>query len=156
MTTVERNARTGKAYPGGMKRWGIAVDTYKGDIQDRWNLPPSDRSAWLLFHNVIELSEDYLRQIVNEGPTWEHNKQGRLVKNWQVINPKTGNHYWDCEVYARAMADMWTGGQWENVSHEAALEQMIIEQKRARGDVDRPYEITTPDGRPYLVTDRND
>lgn len=155
MNTVERNARTGKVYPGGMKRWGVAVDTYKADIQDRWNLSPSDAAAWLLFHNALELSEDYLRQIVNEGPVWTHNKQGRLVKTWQVINPKTGNHYWDCEVYARAVADMWVGGDWSTVSHEAMIEQMIIAEKQARGDVDRPPAIVTPDGRPYLVTDRN-
>ena len=136
-----------------MKRWAIAVDTYKADIQDRWNVSPSDQTAWLLFYNALELSEDYLRQITNEGPVWQHNKAGRLVKSWQTINSKLGNHYWDCEVYARAMADMWTGGDWSAVTHTALIDSQIAAEKRARAEA-RPQQFTTPDGQPYLITER--
>lgn len=115
MTTVEKNARTGKPYPGGMQRWGINVDTYKTDIQGRWKSPSSQAGAWFVFDNALEEAESYLRQVTNEGPVYETNSRGRQVKTWQVLNPRLGNHWWDCEVYARAAADMVCGGDWENL-----------------------------------------
>lgn len=116
MSVVERSARDGKAYPGGLHRWRIKVSTYKADIQDRWQLASDEQGAWLLPYRILESGESYLQQVTNETPVSEPNKRGRPVTSWVVIEPRLGNHFWDCEVYARALADMVTGGDWSNLA----------------------------------------
>ena len=121
MSLVEKNARTGKPYPGGMKQWQINVNTYKADIQNRWQQPTNEAGAWFVHDKAVETAETYLRQVTNEGKLPKTNKEtGRTEYVWQVIDEQLGNHYWDCEVYANALADMVTGGVWENVLQRAA------------------------------------
>jgi phage terminase large subunit GpA-like protein len=115
MTTVEKSARDGKSYEGGLKRWGINTGTYKTDIQHRWAQPPHEPGSWLITGDTLEIVEAYLRQVANEGPIWTTNKHGRQIMNWTVLEKSLGNHYWDCEVYARALADMVTGGDWDHL-----------------------------------------
>lgn len=115
MTSVERSARDGKAYEGSLQRWGIRVSTYKSDIQDRWTTGPDQPGAWLLPYRILEVGESYLQMITNEAPVTKPNKKGRLVSTWTVLESRLGNHWWDCEVYARALADMVTGGQWDDL-----------------------------------------
>lgn len=116
MSVVERSARDGKPYEGGMQRWNIRVSTYKADIQDRWQLTPDQPGAWLLPYRILESGESYLQQVTNETQVTEPNNQGRQVTKWRVIEPRLGNHWWDTEVYARALADMVTGGDWMNLA----------------------------------------
>ena len=115
MTVVEKSARDGKPYEGGMQRWGINTGAYKTDIQTRWTQPSYEPGAWLLTGDSVEILEFYLKQITNEGPLWTTNKHGRPCMSWTVLDAKLGNHYWDCEVYARALADMVTGGDWDGL-----------------------------------------
>jgi phage terminase large subunit GpA-like protein len=115
MTTVERSARDGKAYDGALQRWGIRVSTYKADIQDRWGYGADQPGAWLLPYRILEVGESYLMQVTNEAPVNGLNKKGRPVTAWNVLEPRLGNHWWDAEVYARALADMVTGGQWTDL-----------------------------------------
>lgn len=115
MTVVEKSVRDGKPYPGGLERWGIATAFYKSDIQKRWQYPVGDQGVWLLPHGVLDDSETYLRQITNETSYSARNRDGHPVTGWRVIDHRVGNHYWDCEVYARALADMVVGGVWEDL-----------------------------------------
>lgn len=119
MTVVERSARDGKPYEGGMKRWGINTLTYKTDLQGRWNQPLNEPGAWLLCGSSREEMETYLRQLTNEGPQTTVNKRGRPQTVWTVLERNVGNHFWDCEVYARALADMVTGGEWTRLAERA-------------------------------------
>lgn len=116
MSVVERSARDGKPYEGGMQRWNIRVSTYKADIQDRWQMTPDQPGAWLLPFRILESGESYLQQVTNETQTTKPNNQGRMVTKWEVIEPRLGNHWWDAEVYARALADMVTGGEWTDLA----------------------------------------
>lgn len=115
MNVVEKNARTGKPYAGGMKRWGINVDTYKADLQNRWMQPLDEAGAWWLNSETLEQLETYLRQITNEGQMPKEQANGRTKMVWTIVDPGVGNHYWDCEVYARALADMVVGQDWTNL-----------------------------------------
>ncbi len=115
MTVVEKSARDGKRYEGGMKRWGINTITYKTDVQARWGQPIHEPGAWFLCDSSSEVMEPYLRQVTNEGPMVKINTKGRPETVWVVLEPSLGNHYWDCEVYARALADMVTGGDFTNL-----------------------------------------
>lgn len=152
MTVVERNKRTGKPYPGGMKRWGINVDTYKADLHQRWNQPLDEHGAWFVTDKCIDQGETYLRQLVNEGPLPKELATGRTVPQWTVIDSAVGNHYWDCEVYARALADMVTGGDWTEKA--SWRRQLLAKPKATQRPSEQDVPFPTPDGRNFLVTDR--
>ncbi|MFO8014361.1 MAG: terminase gpA endonuclease subunit [Phycisphaerae bacterium] len=120
LARLEKNVRTGKAYPEGTTRWGIDTSAYKSDLQDRWHADRGAPGVWWLPADVLQSKdgEDYLRQITNERRVQEaargKNLQvGAKTTRWEVISEATGNHYWDCEVYARALADMVVGQIWD-------------------------------------------
>lgn len=145
MNVVERSARDGKAYPGGMQRWGINTNTYKLNLQERWQRELGTPGTWLLTSTPLEGAQTYLQQLTNEGRLAVLNeKTGRVDMRWQVIDPGLGNHFWDIEVYNLALADMVTGGQWDNLTAEA-----IAAAKTTAGR-DRIYPGEgRPDGRPW-------
>jgi phage terminase large subunit GpA-like protein len=111
MTHVDRNTRTGEIYEGGLDVWNLSVSTFKEDLVQRYELAADQPGAWLLPSDVFQTrgAEDYLRQLVNEAPqvVKKDGKRDRVV--WTVIDAGVGNHYWDCEVYASALADMVVG-----------------------------------------------
>ena len=63
---------------------------------------------------------DYLAQVVNEMPQTETLPSGRVVRRWKMVNESVGNHYWDCEVYARAAAHFLVEGNWGRRQQPAA------------------------------------
>jgi phage terminase large subunit GpA-like protein len=112
---AERNARTGRIYDEGIECWGIETGAYKTEIASRWIADRRQPGVWWLPSDVLATDggEDYLRQI-----TAEHRKtellHGRKVTRWELISHEIGNHYWDCEVYAAAEADMIVGRDWDS------------------------------------------
>ena len=138
----EVNSRTGKRYPAGTKSWGIDTAAYKADIQGRWNADRSAPGAWLLPGNILEVGEAYLRQITNERPRYEI-RNGKKTVKWEVISEYIGSHDWDCEVYARALADMVVNQEWDAKIWGGP-------QRR----VEPALAFTTPDGRPFFITER--
>jgi len=119
MTVVEKHAGTGKRYDGGLKRWALDVDTYKEDVQARYEAPLDKPGAWFLPEGILDDGGDYLRQVCNEGKRVGRDRRGRETVQWQVIDHRLGNHYWDCEIYARAAADMVTGQDWTDLARKA-------------------------------------
>ena len=113
---VEKNLRTGKPYPGGMRRWALNTDYFKTDLQDRWTLDRDDSGAWLVPDLPLDALADYLKQVANEGKVPRTDKKGRTQLQWVVLQPGLGNHYWDCEVYARAAAEMVVGTVWTDLA----------------------------------------
>jgi hypothetical protein len=83
-------------------------------------MPVDSPAAWLLTAAETQLCEQYLRELVNEAPVMTRNKYGRMAPVWQVVDENLGNHYFDCEVYAAALADMVVGGDWRNLANLAA------------------------------------
>ncbi len=133
---VDKNTRTGKVYPGGLKRWSINTDFYKTDIMGRWDAPLDEPGAWWLTNAPWEEAEAYCRQITNEGVVVSTNRKGFPVRQWQMIHPGAGNHSLDCEVYARAVADMVVVGNWQNLAARFKAPpkpQPQREQEAARG-----------------------
>lgn len=113
---VDRNERTGKPYAGGLKRWAINTDFFKTDLIDRYTHPTDEAGAWFVTGASLDESATYLRQITNEGLAIVHDKTGHAKRKWVVTQPGVGNHYFDCEVYARAMAEMVVDGNWERLA----------------------------------------
>lgn len=114
LSKIDRNARTGKAYGPGVRRYGIDTAAYKSDLQDRWFADKNQPGFWWLFKDVLEVrgGEDYLRQITNEARVTE-TLNGRQVTRWKLLDETEGNHYWDTEVYNRCLADMVCGQVWD-------------------------------------------
>jgi phage terminase large subunit GpA-like protein len=113
MNVVERNARTGEVYDGGLELWGIFVNVYKEDLLMRFQIDAQQAGAFLFPADILEEGQEYLRQLVNEGPVTVINKIGRQVRTWLTRDKELGEHYWDLEVYGRCLAEMVTGGIWE-------------------------------------------
>ena len=113
---VEKSTRTGKAYPGGLRRWALNVSDYKTDIQDRWAAPLDRPGAWWLTNAPLEDAEPYLRQVVNEARVQKRMPSGHIKEVWCIVDPRVGNHDFDCEVYAMAAADMVVEGVWSNLT----------------------------------------
>jgi len=111
---IDRNARTGKAYGRGVRRYGIDTAAYKSDLLDRWFADKNQPGFWWLPSDILDTrgGEDYLRQVTNEARTTEI-VNGRRLTRWKIINEGEGNHYLDCEVYARCLADMVVGQNWD-------------------------------------------
>lgn len=120
---ITKSARDGKPYPGGLVRWALNTPAFKEDIQGRWNYEQGRPGEWLCFARAVELAETYLREVVNEAPFMARDERGRKVKTWKERDSRTRHDYWDGEVYARAAAEMVTGGDWEGLAERFASAQ---------------------------------
>ncbi len=110
---VERNARTGKAYEGGLTLWGIFVNAFREQLLSLFSADVDQPGAWLLTSDVVVLGQSYLRQLVNQGPVTDVLPGGRSVVRWKTRDPVVGEHAWDIEVNQLALAEMVTGGDWQ-------------------------------------------
>jgi len=108
MTLVERNARTGKPYEGGLELWGVYVNIYREDVIGRFSAPTDEPGAWFLPADILPDGKDYLQQITNKVRT-ETFRGGQRRVDWVERNKQLGDHYCDCEILARALADMVVG-----------------------------------------------
>jgi phage terminase large subunit GpA-like protein len=108
----DRNARTGKPYPDGVRPWGVETNAYKTEIAGRWMADRTQPGVWWLPENILDVEggEDYLRQITAERR--EAAAKGR-AEQWVLPSHDMPNHYWDGEVYAICAADMVVGCEWE-------------------------------------------
>ncbi len=94
---VDKNQRTGKVYPGGLKRWAINTDFYKTDIHDRWDAPLDEPGAWFITDAPWDDAGAYLRQVANEGKVSDVNRKTGFTRYiWKVLRPGLGNHFLDC------------------------------------------------------------
>ncbi len=109
---VERNARTGKVYEGGLYLWGIFVNAFREQLLSLFRGDVDQPGAWLLTSDVVVLGQSYLRQLVNQGPVTEVLPGGKTVVRWKTRDPVVGEHAWDIEVVQLALAEMITGGEW--------------------------------------------
>lgn len=106
---VERSARTGQVYDGGLDIWEITTPTYKTDIRARWRSSADEAGYWWTDGTPLVDDELYLRDITNE---FERPKKSGKGFEWVVHDSKWRNDWWDCEVYNSALADMVTGFGW--------------------------------------------
>lgn len=91
--------------------------------------------------------ELYLQEITNEAPVRRPNARGRMITYWEKIRQSVGNHYGDAETYALAIADMLLDRDWSDLT-----ERLRRRRQPKREQPRKP--LTTPDGRPFLITER--
>ena len=111
---------------GALKRYRVCVDVYKDDLANHlWPLSRGESGAWHLPADVRESGVSYLQQILNEEEVVELVKRSNRRKTrWKVITPAYGNHYWDCEIYNRALADIVTNRNWDFEPQEMQVQEV--------------------------------
>lgn len=121
----------------------VNTDYYKNVLADRIAGPVDAPDAWEL-HKDVAL--DYQVELASEHKVLVGKKERRF--EWHKIAAGATNDYWDAEVYQTAAADML---QVENLPAVVAL---IKEQKQREAAHRDDRELTMPDGRPFLISDR--
>jgi phage terminase large subunit GpA-like protein len=112
---TQRDVHTGRIDEDDPRTWGLETNAFKSEIADRWMMAdPTQPGGWWLPSDILQTDhgEDYLRQITAETKSLEL-VNGRKVLRWNLISHNLPNHYFDCEVYANAIAEMITGGDWD-------------------------------------------
>ncbi len=113
---TSRNVRDGKLEEDDVvpRCWGIETNAYKTEIADRWFADRTQPGVFWLPSDILQTDsgEDYLRQITAESRRFDR-LRGRKITYWELISHGLDNHYWDCEVYASAIADMIVGDNWD-------------------------------------------
>jgi len=100
---VDRDPVTGKPDKTGLALWRVDTNYFKTKVTRLANTPQAD-SRWHLHSDV---SEEYLRQFCSEHKVIRRNrKTGKATEAWVPVPGQPKNHYFDCEVYAAAAADM--------------------------------------------------
>lgn len=104
-TRIDRNPRTGEVMKGGLLLWHVDTGHYKDKIARLSSLTPGDPSQWHIHGNPAQAYLDHFRseykvkEVVNR-------KTGAERIYWKPRPGVASNHWWDCEVYAVAAADM--------------------------------------------------
>jgi phage terminase large subunit GpA-like protein len=94
----------GKPLPGGLTLWLLDVGFWKDALFRRMQMNPQDPGAWRV-HG--EITREYADQMVSEQKAINRNRRtGRVTEEWQKVSQHSANHFWDCEQYALAGAEM--------------------------------------------------
>jgi phage terminase large subunit GpA-like protein len=113
-TDVEKTSRDGKVYPGGMERWGINTHHYKSEIQGRWNYSLDETGSWAVPIDMTAIGETYLKHVTSESLQTKF-VNGRPVQRFMPSEGRE-NHWFDCEVYSFAGADMVVAHEWDDLA----------------------------------------
>jgi len=103
LTRLDKDA-TGRAITGGRHAWHVDVSVFKDRLSRFIHAGQDDLGQW---HLPADLPSDYLAQMCSEEKAIVRNKRTLQIKEeWVLVSAAAPNHYWDCEVYAAAAADM--------------------------------------------------
>lgn len=120
-TKVERDW-IGRA--GGLMLWHLDVSYYKDKMTRRRLTDHGRPGAWTVH---ADPSEEYCRQVTAEHRILKRSTARKQVsEEWAKRPGSGGNHWWDCEVYNEAAADML--GVY--ALREAKSEPLPLEQER--------------------------
>lgn len=112
---VDRNARTGEVYEGGLELWGLYVYHFYQDLIQRLVTAPVPGQVapggWYVTADALQSGRDYLRQVTNFQKTVDVDDRGVRKAKWGPRSKMIGNDWWDTEVYTRATAEMIVDSQ---------------------------------------------
>lgn len=104
VTTVDRTVRLGKEIKGGLQLWMLDTTYFKDKLARMITAEDTDAAR---FHLCAEPPDSYLKQMCSERKVVVRNRtKGTATQVWQPRSAAAKNHYWDCEVYATAAAEM--------------------------------------------------
>jgi len=123
----------------------FASDFYKDVLAHRIKAAADSAEAWEL-HRDIDVT--YRRQMAAEHKTLIRYGNTYYYK-WLPKTAGSPNHLWDVEVGLTVLAELLEVATLASVEELAAQHTAQHNRQARRGD-----ELTTPDGRPFLITDR--
>lgn len=138
----------GRRNPHSVMGYHINTSFFKTKLHRLIRQPETTPGGW---HLHAETSEEYLQQLLAEELVWVKQKNARRsTVAWRPKREGMPNHYLDCESNALALADILGLRYVQPRSAITARRLQKIETQRQTGSKG----LTTPDGRPYLVTRR--
>lgn len=100
---IDRNVQ-GDPLKKSVRLFHIDTSHFKDKVTRMMTAQDGEHGAWHL-HDAI--TPDYLRQVTSEHKVFIKNKKtGATKSEWTPRPGVAANHWWDCEVYATAAADM--------------------------------------------------
>jgi hypothetical protein len=116
---VESNARTGEKYEGGLHLWGIYVYPFYSELTDLISGEPGQVGSWYVTSDCLTQGREYLEQVTNFGYSILLDARKGKKGKWGPRNGRIPVDFWDCEIYAMAMAEMVVGDMgWEAAAWE--------------------------------------
>lgn len=104
MTQIDRSGADGKVIEGGIQLWNLWDHHWKSFVSGKYETPAGREGAWEIPSDADEM---YMRSITSEVLQKNaHPRTGAIRYEWVVSDTIIGNHYFDCEKIAAAMADM--------------------------------------------------
>lgn len=101
---IERNPVTGATIPQGILLWLLNTGLFKDRIT---RLQEDHDGKGALWHLPEDISDEYLLHLRGEYKIIVRNKKtGAHAYQWTARYHGVKNHFWDCEVYALAAAQM--------------------------------------------------
>lgn len=116
---VESNVRTGEKYEGGLHQWGICVYPYYSELTDMLGGEPGQMGSWYVTADALSQGREYLEQVTNFHYTITVDPRKGKIGKWLPRSGRIPVDFWDCEIYATAMAEMVVGSiGWERSAWE--------------------------------------
>lgn len=106
-TTVE-TTRRGRALPGGMRLFLVDTSALKDKVVRLQTLPDEVPGGWWIPQDI---DDRYVEHQTSEHKIRKVDRRGRVTEMWAPRFVGAPNHWFDCEVYALAAAEMlqvWT------------------------------------------------
>lgn len=131
---VESNSRTGEKYEGGLHQWGICVYPYYSELTDMISGEPGQIGSWYVTADCLSQGREYLEQVTNFHYAITVDPRKGKIGKWVPRSGRIPIDFWDCEVYALAMAEMVVGNMgWEPAAWEQwkrGVQQKQVEKER--------------------------
>lgn len=107
MSNIERLPTSGAVIPGGLALWTLDTNYFKDKLSRLIKSTSMDGPGGWFVHEGFTKDSDYLRQICSEHKVIIRDKKSRRTRvEWQPVTRHAATHFWDCEVYALAAAEM--------------------------------------------------
>lgn len=132
VSRIDRFPKTGAVIPGGLALYKIDTNFYKDKVARMMDCRPEDLSQWYLHKDP---HDQYLKQVTAEEKVLVRDKKSRrMISEWRKKSRALPNHFWDCEVYATAAADMLYVS---TLRPEDSTAPAVYEPKRESGFIKR-------------------
>jgi len=105
ISSIEKYPATGHAIPGGLQLWHIDTSYFKDKVTRLVrNTKMENLGGWHLYQDP---SEEYLKQFCSEHKVIIRDKKtARARTEWRPISTHAATHFFDCECYTTAAAEM--------------------------------------------------
>lgn len=125
---VERNARSGEPYEGGLHWWELNVYPYYSEMTNFITGQPGGLGSWYVTADCLAQGREYLQQICNFHYVVTTDKKHRKKGEWKPRSGSIPVDFWDCEIYALAAAEMVVGNMgWDQ---HVWIEEWTAKKKR--------------------------